>query len=259
MNMDRYSADGFHYCAQVLEGGFGSGSMAEIERGLSAAYDLVVECVVEERHGDLVALARDLNAVYSPHRAELGEPVQQRVAYLGQLSALISLCDYIGRRQVPDDVWPAVGRSKYAKPVLRALMDNGALLATALSVESGLPHTSQLGDVVEPLIEVGLVKRERFGKNIWYSLTSSGRLLAGRQLAGRETAGGDRVGNVAAAVVRDLGVTVAELDALIDRAWEKHEEVVEARPFSYEDEILSIPAQRGLREFGKRPGDECRV
>ena len=158
-----------------------------IERGLSEAYDLFVNYVLEDRHDYLISLGRDLNAAYFPHRSKATEPFGKTASYLGQIRALINLCDYVTQRLVPGSLWQVVSRSKYTKPIMQALQRNGTMLATELCAHASLPFATQLQRTVQPLVDEGLIRREKFGKNVWYSLTSSGRLMTSKYFGIEDT------------------------------------------------------------------------
>ncbi|MBA7605948.1 hypothetical protein ES703_13084 [subsurface metagenome] len=176
-----------YYCSQVIAEGLEKGDPNNIERGLSVANDLFVDYVLEDRHDYLVSLGRDLNAAYFPHRSKATGLFGETASYLGQIRALINLCDYVTQRSVPESLWQVVSRSKYAKPIMQALQKNGAMLATELCAHAGLPHATQLQRTMQPLVDEGLIRREKFGKNVWYSLTSTGRLTTGKYFGIEDT------------------------------------------------------------------------
>ncbi len=169
-----------YYCSQTIAEGLKKNDPNNIERGLNEANDLFVDYVLEDRHDYLVSLGRDLNAAYFPHRSKTTGPLEKTASYLGQIRALINLCDYVTQRSVPESLWQVVSRSKYAQPIMQALQKNGAMLATELCDHAGLPHATQLQRTVQPLVDEGLIRRDKFGKNVWYSLTSTGRLTTGK-------------------------------------------------------------------------------
>lgn len=173
-------------CARKIEEGLGESSIDEIEQGLSLAYDLFVNYVLEDRCESLLALGRNLNAAYFPYRSQLKEPDILISSYHGQIRSLINLCDYISKLIVPQSAWLVVGKSKYAKSILQALLADGAMLATDLCERAGIIHKTQLSRTILPLMDEGLVRQERFGKNIWYSLTSTGKLMTAKHFGAEE-------------------------------------------------------------------------
>jgi len=176
-----------HYCSQMIAEGLEKADHNNIERGLSEAYDLFVDYVLEDRHDYLMSLGRDLNAAYFPHRSKATEPFGKTASYLGQIRALINLCDYVTQRLVPESYWKVVSRSKYTKPIMQALQKNGTMLATELCDHAGLPFATQLQRTVQPLVDERLIRREKFGKNVWYSLTSTGRLMTSKYFGIEDT------------------------------------------------------------------------
>lgn len=66
------------------------------------------------------------------------------------------------------------------RPFYKRFRKNGPLLASEVCVQGGLAHASQLSRILGPLVNEGLIKREKFGKNIWYSLAATGRLITGK-------------------------------------------------------------------------------
>lgn len=204
--------DSYH-CSQAIAEGFERNKIEDIDRGLSRAYDLFVDYVLEDRHDDLLELGRDLNVVYFQYRPEVTELFTTTSSYLGQLRALINLCDYVTERLVPERLWHVVSRSKYAKPILQALLENGATLAKELSAYAGVRHESQLSRTVQPLVDEGLVRREKFGKNVWYSLTSIGRRMAGKHFGAE---GIDTLEAIMPAVVAKLASGWQKLSDLVE-------------------------------------------
>lgn len=176
-----------YYCSQMIAEGLEKADHNNIERGLSEAYDLFVDYMLEDRHDYLMSLGRDLNAAYFPHRSKATGSFGTTVSYLGQIRALINLCDYVTQRLVPESLWQVVSRSKYTKPIMQALQKNGAMLATELCANASLPYPTQLQRTVQPLVDEGLIRREKFGKNVWYSLTSTGRLMTSRYFGIEDT------------------------------------------------------------------------
>jgi len=116
------------YCGQTIIRGLESNDVGSIQSGLSSAYDLFVHFILEDRRDDLLTLGRDLNAAYVPYREQASDTSTDIISYLGQIRALINLCDYISQRLVPDRIWQVVNQSKYAKPVLQTLLVNGGFL-----------------------------------------------------------------------------------------------------------------------------------
>ena len=213
--MDRkrdWLQDSYH-CSQLIAEGFERNEIRDIDHGLSRAYDLFVDYVLEDRHDDLLVLGRDLNAVYVLYRPKVTELFVSTSSYLGQLRALINLCDYVTERLVPERLWHVVSRSKYAKPILQTLLENGATLAKDLSSSAGVRHESQLSRTVQPLVDEGLIRREKFGKNIWYSLTSIGRRMASKHLGAE---GIDALEAIMPAVVAKLATGWQKLSDLVE-------------------------------------------
>lgn len=202
-----------YYCARKIEEGLDKNSVEDIEKGLSLAYELFVNYVLEDRCQNLLTLGRDLNAAYFPYRSEVRAPDTLIISYQGQIRSLINLCDYVSQRLVPERAWQVVSKSKYAKPILQILMKNGAMLATELCAGSGLTHKTQLARTVLPLIDEGLVRQEKFGKNVWYSLTSTGRLMAAKHFRTEETSA---LESILPAVITRMGRGWQSLNDLID-------------------------------------------
>jgi len=178
--MERFRPRDSYYCANAISEGLEKNNIKDIEHGLSLAYDLFVSHVLGDRREDLIELGRDLNAVYFPYRSRANEPGTIMTSYQGQMRALINLCDYITQILVPERAWQVVHKSKYAKPILQALLKERTMLATELCESVGLIHKTQLARIVKPLVNEGLIRQERFGKNVWYSLTANGRLMAAK-------------------------------------------------------------------------------
>jgi len=174
-------------CATKIEQGLRDRNDRDIEDGLSLAFDLFVDYLLDDRYECLNALGRDLNSVYFPYRSQATDAATSVSYLLGQLGALINLCDYTNQRVVPDTFWQALGQSKYAKPVLQTLLKNGVTSASDLVDDAGLPNAAQLSRTTRPMVGVGILRVERFGKNVWYSLTSSGRLFAAKHFGAEST------------------------------------------------------------------------
>lgn len=161
-----------------LKSGFKDHKMDDIEQGLNQAYKLFVENLLENKHDNLVILGRNLDDAYFPHRLKDISPTNKEISYLGQLRALVNLCDYVSRLRIPQQVWKNIRQSKYVEPILQALLTNGSLLAIELCKSIELPHPSQLSRLVRPLIKEGVIIVEDIGRYNWYSLTATGRLIA---------------------------------------------------------------------------------
>lgn len=174
-------------CGRMIADGIKGNNAERIELGLSRAIDLFVDYVLGDRRDSLLTLGRDLNNAYLPHRREVKDQFIKTISYLGQVRALVNLCDYITQRLIPEEAWRAVSQSKYAKSILQTLLKNGTLQASELCSSVGLPHRSQLLRTIRPLVDEGLVRREIFGKNVWYSLTSDGRLMSNRYFGALDT------------------------------------------------------------------------
>lgn len=202
-----------HGFSQMIAEGLEKREYNSIEHGLGAAYDLFVEYVLEDRHSYLMSLGRDLNAAYFPHRSEDSEPSGRILSYLGQVRALVNLCDHFTQRLLPEGLWEVVSRSKYTRPIMQAIQRNGAIPATELCAAADLPFPSQLQRTVQPLIDHGLIRREKFGRNVWYSLTSTGRLVTTKYFGMEDT---NVLDSVLPAVLSRLTDGWQSFDALVD-------------------------------------------
>ncbi|MBI4267572.1 MAG: hypothetical protein HY662_02175 [Chloroflexi bacterium] len=176
-----------YFSTRAIEEGLKSRDVKAIESGLSTAYDLFVNYALEGHQENLLALGRNLNSIYFPYRSEANDISAGISEYLGQLRALINLSEYIAHHLVPLRSLQVVGQSKHAKQVLQALLKNGSLRATDLAGLAQLPHKAQLVRTMQPLVDERLVRREKFGKNVWYSLTSAGKLIVTKHFGTSET------------------------------------------------------------------------
>jgi hypothetical protein len=170
----------------LLQNGFRTHNIEDIENGLIKSYEEFIEFILENRRDDLVNLGRNLSAVYFPNKLEMKSPQNIENISFGELKALVSLCDYVTQLRVPEQIWRKIGKSKYTEPILNSLLKNGPMLATDLSKSINLPHDSQLSRIVRPLILEKVVTLEELGKNTWYSLTATGRLIANKRFGGEE-------------------------------------------------------------------------
>jgi len=174
-------------CTILLEEGFSKEKVETIERGLVLAYEFLIDYLLDGNSDALSSLSRDLNAVYFPYRFYANEPANVKASYLGQVRSLINLSDYVSNRLVPDRLWQVVSQTKYGRTILQVLSKEGAVQAKELCSAVGIPHNSQLSRTASNLVDQAIIRRQQVGKNVWYSLSAIGKLMAARYCSMKET------------------------------------------------------------------------
>lgn len=167
---------------QKLKEGFNNHNIPEIEEGLAETYEKFIEYVLENKYDELVFLGRNLAIIHEPIRINDLSSKSIEISYIGQLKSFLNLCDYVTQSRVPDQIWKKIRQSKYTEPILKSLLDKGSMLASDLCSDIGLPNNSQLSPIIRRLIVEKVVNSEEIGKNKWYSLTATGRLLAVKRM-----------------------------------------------------------------------------
>ena len=155
-------------CVRQIEEALQKNDVRQSQRGLAFAYDFFVESVLGDRYEDVIALGRELATArtLSSYQSE-GKTLDIEVGQLlGQIKALIELTAYISRRMLPSSSWQVVNRSKYSKPIMAVLFQEGATLASDLCGKAGLKCRSELSPTIQPLLVAGLVRQEKYGKNL---------------------------------------------------------------------------------------------
>lgn len=211
--METFSVKDPRICANMLEEAFAKEKSEDVERGLVLAYELFVAYFLEGHLDYLAALSRDLNAVYFPYRFYADDKSNLKASYLGQIRTLINLSDYISRQSVPDRIWQLVSKTKYGNIILRILSKEGAVQAKELCDAAGIPHTSQLPRIVNHLVDQGVMRRQEVGKNVWYSLSAIGRIVAARHYRIEES---NEIESILPTIIRKLEVGQQDVTDLVD-------------------------------------------
>lgn len=196
-----------------IQNGFKSNNIVNIETGLLKSYEDFIKFILEDKRDDLINLGRDLSIIYSPIRMEDKSKKYKEITCLGEIKALINLCDYATQLKVPRQIWMKIGKSKYTGPIMRSLLNNGPMVATDLSTAIGLPHTSQLTKIVVPLLSEKVIYIEVLGKNTWYSLTATGRLMANKMFGADEL---QELNEVIPSIISKLRENWSSIDQLIE-------------------------------------------
>jgi predicted transcriptional regulator len=172
-----------------IQTGFDSRDFKLLEIGLRNAYDQFVSHVTNDKSKNLNTLGRLLSEVSFPIIDKKASNADfEEAVYLGQMRSLIILCTYFADRSIPNELRMVAHKSKHAESILKVLDRNGGMLATELCNESEIPHSSELTRTAKPLIEAGIIRSEKFGKNVWYSLTAVGKLMMSRSNEKSKTA-----------------------------------------------------------------------
>ena len=165
---------------EALKEGFETGNLDLIKKSVSDVQRLFIDSLLEDgTSGTLDELGRELSKVVLKHLSS-DQAEREDQYYIAQLSTITSLCDYIARAQPRIEEIQAATSTSYGPKILDVLGHRGATTAGELVSKIEMPHKSQLSNTITKLIDAGLVRQERYGKNIWYSSTARGTLLAMR-------------------------------------------------------------------------------
>lgn len=166
---------------ESLKEGFETGNLDSIKKSVSDVQRLFIDSLLSEGASEtLDALGRELSRVVLKHLSSSDPAEKEDKYYIAQLSTIASLCDYIAKAQPRIEEIKAATSTSYGPKILNVLHHRGATTASELVSKIEMPHKSQLSATIAKLIDAGLVRQERYGKNIWYSLTARGTLLAMR-------------------------------------------------------------------------------
>jgi len=160
---------------------FETKNLDSIKKSVSDVQRFFIDSLLEDSASEtLEEMGRELSKVVLKHLSPSDQADREDKYYIAQLSTIASISDYIARAQPRIEEIQAATSTSYGPRIIDILHHRGATTASELVSKIEMPHKSQLSATVAKLIDAGLVRQERYGKNIWYSLTARGTLLAMR-------------------------------------------------------------------------------
>ena len=164
---------------KTLKEGFEARNLDLIKKSVFDVQRLFTVSLLEDKASEtLDALGRELSRFVLKYLSPFDQAETQDKYYIAQLSTIASLCGHIARAQPCIEEIQAATSTSYGPRIFEILHHRGAMTAGELVSKIGMPHRSQLSDIIAKLIDAGLVRQERYGENVWYSLTGRGTLLA---------------------------------------------------------------------------------
>jgi predicted transcriptional regulator len=165
-------------CQEIIQNGFKNTNNLQIDMGLGIVYDCLVDYILNNKFTPLIKLARILNEVIVTNKKKKANDSFNSSYYLGEIKALLTVSDYISQLTIPEEIVQSINNSKYNKRILRVLFNGDSMPASDLCTHIGLPHRSQLHRLTTTLVKEGILRRDKWGKYVWYSLTSKGKQIA---------------------------------------------------------------------------------
>lgn len=159
-------------CATNLSEGFKTNNIISIEEELGNLYDMFAQVITNKDRETLFVLAHDISIMYKTISIYEADP-----KYTIQLKSLIILADCCLQYLIPHVIWKTVCDSKHSANILQKLYAGSVCRIADLYGKDELPAKTQLTKIIRSFVHMGIVRREKLGKNVWYSLTRIGILV----------------------------------------------------------------------------------